>query len=226
LERAATIDSTDAELYAMMGKYRFLMQEYDRALLLYNQALSKDVFNPKVYFFKGITYKEMGDTARAIGSFQTAVEQDPNYYEAYMQIGVLMQKKKDKLAQKYLDNAIKVKPNSEEALYAKAYNLQESNQYKQAAEVFRQIISLNYKNDAALYALGYCQMMQDSIAEAYKMFDLAIKVNPTYAEAYYKKGVCAEQLGKKDEAKTLFVNALNINSEYKPAKDALARMMN
>ncbi|HRN93386.1 MAG TPA: tetratricopeptide repeat protein [Chitinophagales bacterium] len=151
LERAAKMDTADADIYAMMGKYRFIMREYDRAQLLYAKALSIDKYNPKVHFLRGITYKEMEDTAKAISAFQTAVEQDPNYYDAYIQLNLLLTSKKNNaLAQKYLDNAIKVKPKSEEALYSKGYSLLENKQYAEAQQIFRQIVDIHHQNDEAV----------------------------------------------------------------------------
>ena len=135
LERAAKMDSADAEIYAMMGKYRFIMHDYDRAQLLYAKALSVDKFNPTIHFLRGVTFKEMGDTTKAVSAFQTAVEQDPNFYDAYIQLNLLLAAKNNKaLAQKYLDNAIKVKPKSEEALYSKGYMLIENKQYADAEQ--------------------------------------------------------------------------------------------
>jgi tetratricopeptide (TPR) repeat protein len=225
LERAARMDTTDAEIYAMMGKYRYIMKDYERAQLLYAKALTVDKFNPTVHFLRGVTYKEMGDTAKAIFAFQTAVEQDPNYYEAYIQLNGLLTARNNKtLARKYLDNAIKVKPRSEEALYAKGYALINDKQYAEAVQVLRQLVEINHQHDEALYALGVAYLMQDSIEEADKMFSLAIQVNPTYAEAHYKKGVCREALGKKAEAKMYYSNALNLKPDYKPAQDAYNRI--
>ena len=48
----------------------------------------------KGYFLKGMCYKESGDTTRAISSFQTACEQDNQYYDAYVETGRLFAAKK------------------------------------------------------------------------------------------------------------------------------------
>ena len=66
---------------------------------------------------KGMNYKEIKDTAKAISSMQTAVEQDQTYYSAYIQLGILCAAQKNPLAVQYYKNAMRIQPNSTEAWY-------------------------------------------------------------------------------------------------------------
>ncbi|MFN8276243.1 MAG: tetratricopeptide repeat protein [Chitinophagales bacterium] len=224
MQTAIRTDSANIKYYVYGGKFCYLMKDYKKAMTFYNAAIARDMFNPDVYFQKGMAFKEMGDTAKAISSFQTCAEQDPKNAEAFLQIGLLMQARGDKLANKYLDNAVKANPKGEDALYAKGFAQQEAKDYAGSIATFKQIIAANYRNEDALYALGYSYLMLDSFVEGYKYFGMAAKIDPTFAEAYYKKGVCAEQLKRVEEAKSLYQQALNLNSQYEPAKKALARL--
>ena len=71
-------------------------------------------------------FKEVGDTAKAVSSFQTAVENNPDYYEAYLQLGMLYYSILDPLALNYLDNAINLNPKSVIGLYTKAMYFQKT----------------------------------------------------------------------------------------------------
>jgi len=51
--------------------------------------------NADAYFFKGMIFKSLEMKNKSISNFQTCVEQDPTYYNAYMQLGLLMSNKKD-----------------------------------------------------------------------------------------------------------------------------------
>ena len=64
-------------------------------------------------------YKDLGDTAKAISSMQTAVEQDQQYYNAYMQLGILCAAQRNKLAVDYYKNALKVIPNIDASQFPK-----------------------------------------------------------------------------------------------------------
>lgn len=223
LDRAISIDSANIPYYIAASRFLFIDSQYTPSLAYLNKALERDIFNPEIYFYKGMVFKETGQIDKAISSFQTAVEQDPTFYDAFVQLGLLNRSRNPKLAEQYLNNALKNKPEGEDALYAKGYQQQDMKQYGEAASTFRSLVEINPQHDGALYALGYSLLMMDSLPEAYRLFDLATKANPAYAEAYYKKGVCAEQLNRKDEAITLYKNCLNLK-DYKPATDALSRL--
>ena len=223
LDRAIAIDSANIPYYIAAARFLFIDSQYVPSLTYLNQALTQDIFNPEIYFYKGMVYKETGQTEKAISSFQTAVEQDPEFYDAFVQLGLLTRSRNPKLAEQYLNNALKSKPEGEDALYAKGFQQQDMKRYEEAVQTFRSLVEINPQNDEALYALGYSLLMMDSLPEAYRMFDLATKVNPAYAEAYYKKGVCAEQLDRRDEAVLCYKNCLSLKA-YKPAEDALTRL--
>jgi tetratricopeptide (TPR) repeat protein len=166
----------------------------------------------------------MGDTAKALSSFQTCAEQNPKKADAFLQIGLILQQRKDKMADKYLDNAVKANPKATDALYAKGYGEMEAGKYEQAISTFKQVIEVDFKNEDALYAIGQSYMEMDSLKEAYKYFNMAIKMDPKYAEAYYKMGRCAEEFKNYDEAKSLYQQCLNIKPDYKLAKDGMKRL--
>ena len=63
-----------------------------------NKGLLIDDKKPNGYFMKGVAYKHIGDSAKAISSFKTAIEIDHNYYPVYYELGLLLTLKKDSLA--------------------------------------------------------------------------------------------------------------------------------
>ena len=217
-------DSANIKYYVYGGKFSYMIKDYKTALSYYNEALKRDIFNPDIYMYKGLTYREMGDTTKALSAFQTCTEQDPKNADAFLEIGLLLQSRHDKMANKYLDNAVKANPKATDALYAKGYAEQQARLYIQSIETFKKIIDLDYKNDEALYALGVSYMQIDSIPAAYKYFTMAIKVKPTYAEAYYKKGRCAEALKKNEEAKSLYRQCLNLKPDIQLAQEGIKRL--
>ncbi|MDX5444111.1 MAG: tetratricopeptide repeat protein, partial [Hymenobacteraceae bacterium] len=74
------------DLYVLTGEMYFIVKEYQKAIDHLNQALKLSPFNEYAYFYKGMVYAESGDTARAISSFQTSVEQAPEFTEGYNQL--------------------------------------------------------------------------------------------------------------------------------------------
>lgn len=242
MNKAITTDSMNTKFYVKAAELAFIDTTIhghaSMAMAYLNAAIVKNPQDAEIYFYKGAVYKESGDTARAISSFQTATELDPKFYNAYVQIGLLLEQKKDKNAEKYLDNAIKVSDKPEDALYAKAniykkegVQLEDDNQqdkavdkFETAIENFKQVIDLDHRNVEAYMGIAYSYYQMDSVQDAYKYYDLATRIEPTYAGAYFSKGLCAEELGHRQEAIAMYNNCLNIDPTFKPALEHLKKL--
>ncbi len=242
MNKAITTDSMNTTYYVQAASFAYIdttiKGNYRLALDYLNVAIERDPQNAEIYFYKGNVFKELGDTTKALSAFQTATELNSKFYDAYMQIGLLLQKRNDKNAVKYLENAIKVGAKPEQALYAKACVLKDEgvNLYDAdkdakarekliaAVETFKQVIDVNYKNVEAYMGAGFCYYQMDSVLEAYRYYELATKVEPAYGGAYFSKGLCAEDLGRKKEAMNLFQTALNIDPTLTRAQEHLSKM--
>ncbi|MCS6935679.1 MAG: tetratricopeptide repeat protein [Chitinophagales bacterium] len=242
MDKAITTDSLHTPYYVKAAELAYidttLPNNFTIALQYLNTAIGKDPQNADIYFFKGNVYKELKDTLKAISNFQTATELNPRYYDAYVQIGLLLKQRNDKNAVKYLDNAIKVKEKPEDALYAKANMLKEEGLklydsgktdeavpvLLKAIDAFKEVIRVNHRNAEAYMGAAFCYYQLDSVQMAYQYYDMAIKVAPLYAGAYFSKGLCAEDLGKKSEAMMLYQNCLNIDPNFTRAKEHLEQL--
>jgi tetratricopeptide (TPR) repeat protein len=242
MNKAIATDSMNTLYYVKAAELAYIdttvAGNYKLALDYLNIAIEKDPQNADIYFYKGSIFKEVGDTAKAISSYQTATELNPKFYNAYVQIGLLLKNKRDKNAEKYFDNAIRVSDKPEDALYAKANMLKEDGvrlydadkmaqagvQLNKAVAEFKKVIDLNYKNVEAYMGTGFCYYQMDSLEEAYRYYEMATKVEPTYAGAYFSKGLCAEDMGRTKEAVALYQNCLNIDPDFKRAQDHLKKL--
>ena len=146
----------------------------------------------------------MGDTTKAISSFQTCTEVDPDYYDAWLQLGLLYADKGDPLAVNYFDNAIAVSDSSREAEYAKAKYFQDKGNLAEAIEYYRQMVIKDPQDADALYNLATIYFGVDSIVKADRYFDMAIKQSPAKAYAHYGKGLCSMKLGHNKGSSCLY----------------------
>ncbi|MFI5170883.1 MAG: tetratricopeptide repeat protein [Chitinophagales bacterium] len=198
--------------------------EYKKSLEAFDKVIKINVQNADAYFYKGIIFKETGDTVRALSSFQTTIEVDPDYYSAYMQLGTAYAESKDPIALKYFDIAISLNDTSNEAQYAKAKYYQDNGKIAEAIKYYRGMITKNPQDDDAIYNLATIYFGIDSIGAAYKYYDLAIKQAPARAMSYYGKGLCAEELKRVDEAISLYNQALNLDPDLKIAEEQLLKL--
>ncbi len=200
------------------------VEMYDQSLARLKQAIDAKAYNPDAYFKIGIAYKYKGDTLGAIASFRKAVEQDPELYDAHMQLGLLMSALGNEQALAYFDNAIQIDPESQEALYGKAKFLQDLGRMDAAKRIYRGMVQQNTQNEQALYNLGYVYLAQDSLDKAWRTFDATVQVAPDYAAAYYARGIVNEAKGDISAAIADFRTCLNIDPEYEAAQVALTEL--
>ncbi len=225
LEKAIALDPDNTDAIMRLAELNLIVKQYGQSVTLLTKVLDKDKSNTNAWLMRGINYKENGDTNRAINDFRSAIEADPQFYSAYMQLGIIFQLRNDPIAEGYFTNAIKIKPNSEEALYGRGLYYQEQNQLNKAIEDYTAIIKLNPNNRNAFFNLGYIHHIYLKVyPEAVKYYSKAIMADPQYVEAYYNRGLCYEFMGNLQDAKLDYKTALNLRPVYEAAQEGLKRV--
>jgi tetratricopeptide (TPR) repeat protein len=224
LEKCISIDPQNAGAILKLAELYLYVSKNDKSIEYINQALRIDKYNAKAYFMKGMNFKDLKDTARAISSMQTAVEQDQQYYNAYMQLGILCAGKNDKIAVEYYKNAIRIQPKSIEAWYALGKYYQDVQDWKNAIGAYTTLLSFD-NNKNAMYNLGVIYLVgAKEYNKAIEHFTGAINIDPKYAEAYYGRGVCYQTMGESKKAAAEYQSCLAIDPEHLAAKKALQQL--
>jgi tetratricopeptide (TPR) repeat protein len=196
-----------------------------------NTVLRQDELLPEPYYLKGRLFKEMGDTTLACSSYQTAIELDPNYYDAYIEVGLLYHEKKHDLAREYYSAATEVRPASIEAWYNKAMYLQETgfrdkSRYDEARSCYKQILEIDPAFAPAWFNQGYIDLEYlGNFERGVENFTKAIGLNPSYYQAYYNRGLCLESLNRRQEAERDYRQALTLKPDYTEAALSLNRIL-
>jgi tetratricopeptide (TPR) repeat protein len=222
LERTAKKfpDNTDALL--KLGELYYFVKQYDNAMTFINSALKADENLAKGYYLKGSVFKELGDTAKAISSMNTAVEQDNKYYQAYIDLGLLYAARRNPLAFEYYDNALRLKVNDQDAMYNKAKLLQDLNKTEESLMLYEDLLKVNPNHSEALYNIGAIYLdRKKQTNKALDYFSKAIVTDPQYTEAYFARGVCFEMLKDYNNAKADYQMSLQITPNYEPSIEAL-----
>ena len=223
-EKALSLNPDDEKAHLKMAKLFLYIEEFPKAFVEINTVLKGNVYNAEAYFLKGMCYKSMKDTNKAISSFQTAVQTDPKFVDAHLQLALIYDNKKDAIALKYFENAYKVDTNNLEPLYGQAMFWQKQQNFTEAKKVFRRMILRDRSYAKSYYNTGWMLMQEDSTEKAIRQFDIAIQNKPDYADAYYNRGICKEILEKYQEALEDYNQAISFNSDYLPYKEAQQRV--
>ena len=225
LEKCLSIDEKNVEANLKMAELYLLVRSHDRSIDYIDRALKQDPHKARAYFMKGMNFKEMKDTAKAISSFRTAIDQNSEYYEAFMELGIIFSIRKDKLAVSYLSSALSLRPRSIEAIYARSMYFQETGDYNKAIEGYTSILALEPRNKNAHFNLGFIhQEYLHVLNQAIKHYGNAIASDSSYFEAFYNRGLCFETLGNIQAAREDYKKALALNPEYKPAVAGFKRV--
>jgi tetratricopeptide (TPR) repeat protein len=225
IEKSMTLDPKYAEADLKYAELSLYFKEYKKTIEYIDKALSVDKINARAYFMKGMTYKETGDTAKAVSNLKTAIDQDPEYYHAFIQLGILYSVKKNKLAVDYFMNAIRLNSKSTEARYGLGMFYQETEEYDKAIIEYDSILRIDPKYKFAHYNLGYVNLVYlKKYSQAVKYFTDAITCDPKYAEAYYNRGYSYELIGDIRNAKADYNQALELRPNYQKPIDGLNRL--
>lgn len=224
LEDGLKKNPENIDINVKLAELLFLAREYEKSFTYINAALRKNKFLAKGYFLKGMNYKEMGKEKEAISGFRTAIEQNPDYYDAYMQLGLLFDEKKDKLAPQYYTSAIRVQEKNPEAWYARAMHYQTTNDLEKAKSDYHSILAFDSTYFNAWYNLGFLCYEAEKKDSAYHFFDKAIKADYKQPKGYYMRGLCMEQQNKIEQAKADYQQALKLDPSFYLALQGMERL--
>ena len=224
-ETAAKLDPSNTSALLKQAEIQLVLRNYAKSMTMVNEALRQDQHAAHGYFLKGWIHMETGDTALALSSFRTAVEQNAEDYPAYIMLGKISAAKHDPLAEQYYATAINLRPKSVEAWYNKGMYHQENGQDSLALECYKHIMDIDPKNALAWYNSGYIRMehLQD-LAGAKKDFSKAIELEPGYADAWYNRGLAQERSNQLDSAAANYEIVMTMRPNYELAAAALDRL--
>lgn len=208
-----------------MAELNLMFKRYDAAVQSANNVLNSDPYNSKAHFIKGFTFKEYGDTTKAISSFLEAVKQDPDFYNAFVELGILFREKNDPIAVTYFKNAIEVDQSKTDSYYNLAIYYQKNDMLNEAQEVYRRLIEIKPDFPYSYFNMGFILLeISRTPDEAAPYFSKAIQYKPDYYEAHYNLGLCYEEMGDLVKAQTSYQNALKYYNNYPKAIEALNRV--
>lgn len=201
IEKALELDPKNRDANVKMGELQYYLKDYQNAFDYLDEALRIDPYFAKTYFIKGMCFKESGDTGLAMSSFRTCVEQDPDYFHAWMQMGNIASVQHDPTAIDYYNNALTINGTMPEAYYGLAYFYQEHGEPDKALQVYNDLLLIDPKNAAAKHNIGYVYLFKmGDPGKSISFFTEATVDQPEYVQAYYHRGFAYEQLGNTDLA--------------------------
>lgn len=207
-----------ATTYAQQG-------DNEKAFYYINEALRVDKKYRDAYILKGSIYLSMDNRKLAKSSYQTAVEQDPEFFAAYIKLGLIYQEEGDPLCIQYFITATQIRPNNIEAYYNLAYAYQQFDKIPEAQQTYREMLKKDPTFTPPLFQLGWIkQFKQNDIDSAIYFYNETLQKEPRYVEAWHNLGLAYETKGEKYQAIQYYRKALKYNPKFSISEDAIKRL--
>lgn len=220
-------DPTNTEPVLKLAELNFILKDYEKMNLYINRVLEIDKSNAKAWLIRGMAHKEQGEKDKALRAIKESTMLDPEYYEAFVEAGILSLELKSPLTVDYLTHAINLRPQKMDARYALAMYYQEIGKLNEAIQEYYTMISIDKNFVHAHFNLGYIHLVELQLYDqAIGHFNTAIQINPRFAEAWYNRGYCFELKGDVENARRNYQEALSLKTNYKMAIDGLNRIEN
>ncbi len=203
-------------LVGLAATYSF-QQDFEKSFKNINKALRIDRHYRDAYVLKGSNYMQLGKKDQAISSYETAVQQDPQFYEAYFFLAKIYEQDGNPQCVEYYRNAYELRPDSREIKYNLAYARQSFEDIDGATELYREMATdtVSFYANRGLFHLGYLkQFVAEDIDSAMYFYRKALQVEPRHVESWHNLGVCYDKQGDIPEALRSFGNALKYDENF------------
>lgn len=215
----------DPEVLVELAATYSYEKDFDRSFEYLDDALRIDPKFRNAYFKKGTNFMEIGRIDLAKSSYETAIQQDPNFWEAYIILGSLYQSEDNPIAIEYFRTAQSLQPKDPDVLYALAYALQTFNQTDEAQIVYREMYDADTTNAMPDFQIGYMkQFYEEQTDSAIYYYRQSLLLDPKFVQAWHNLGLCYETKKDKVAALDCYSKALKYNPDFELSREAADRL--
>ena len=203
-----------AAIYNSRGNAYASKGEYDRAILVYNNAIENDPGKATAYFNRGIAYNRKGEYDRAILDYTKAIEIDLRFTEAYYNRGTVFSTKGEH-DRAILDfaYAIEINPKYTDAYIKRGNTYFKKDEYDRAIQEYTKVIEIDPGDAMAYHNRGIIYSNKEEYDRAILDYNKAIKIDPKFAYAYYNRGNTYYEKDEYDRAILDFDKAIEIDPD-------------
>jgi tetratricopeptide (TPR) repeat protein len=160
LRRALAIDSDSMPAYALLALIYYTTSEGDRSklqlaeLVCKEANLSNDHFAP-IYNTMGLIELRKKNVTGALKHFEKAVDLDPRYVEAHLNIGAIgLSSRQYEKAEKSFQVVLKLQPSNIDAVIGLGVAMRGQKKFDEAEAMYKKALELDPRNCAVPYNLG------------------------------------------------------------------------
>ena len=212
-------------LFNLIGACYKSLGQLDRAVKMFQIAVSIKHDYVEAHKNLGTTLKELGRLDESVESFMNAIEIDPSYVDAHYNLGnAFKQLNRFNESVKSYKTAIAIDPNFSQA-HINLGNVQKDlNQLDDALNSYERAIAIDPDFSLAHNNIGFIFMGLGKMTEAIECFEKAISIDSKYAEAYNNLGRALIATGNIKAGATSYQKAIEINPNFADAHLSLGHV--
>jgi tetratricopeptide (TPR) repeat protein len=197
------------------------LNQPDNARIQFDLAMHQNPSDPLPHFNLGCIYtysdpdSKIQDDKKAIKEFDRTIQLDPNYVNAYFNLGKIYERNRD--FEKAIQNfqaAKSLDPNVEEFHIELAYSYFSVDQFDNAEREYKKALELNPNNYDTHSGLGYLYRRKGDYPMAILAFRNTTRLAPDYSYSYMALGGIYRYLKDWDQAIRAYREAIRIRPEY------------
>lgn len=201
--------------------------DFEESFKLINKALRIDKRYRDAYVLKGSNYLFLDKRELAKSSYETAVQQDPKFFEAYLMLGSLYQSENNEICLEYYRTAVSLQPKNPDVLFSLAFAYQLFNQPVKALALYRKMIQLDTAYYQALNQIGVIkQYNYKEIDSAIYYYKSALQTEPRFVQAWHNLGMCYEESGDVSQALQSYGKALKYDPNFEMSRERADKLKN
>ena len=216
---------------APQDQLNFLVQLYSQGQ--FQQVLDTTVnllkkFPKSVTLFNilGAAHAGLGQHTDAITSYKKAITIEPNYLDAYYNLGFALREQGNlEKAVENFNKVISLNPNYVDAYNNMAVTLEKQGKLEEALNAYKKAIAIKPDYADAHYNMATTLEKQGKLEDAVISYNKAISIKPDYADAYFNMASTLEAQGKLEEAIGAYKKTLDIKPDYSEAWSNGARAL-
>ena len=204
-----TKNKQDATLYTARGDLYFQINDLDRAIDDYNEALQLDDNTDTAYYGRGLALGRQGFIRDAISDLTIYIKRHPQHSRAYTKRGVrYLWLGESALAQRDLLKAIELDPNNAEAHDDLGVVLAQQKHYKQAIIHFSRAVEIENNYQKAYHNLAMAYYLVGMDALALKQVDNSLILAPESRDSLLLKSEILKAMGQLELAEAIKEQAI------------------
>lgn len=133
----------------------------------------------EIYFYLGNAYYETQDLNGAIGAYSGAIEIDPKYFKAMVNLALMYdEQEKYTLAIETLERAAEIDPKNPDVWSHMGNSYYAQSQHSKAMDLYRKALQIDPNASHALYSIGVAFADAGIFREAVRYWDRVSKLEP------------------------------------------------